>query len=124
MTDGYATVSSNATFGYVDMSCSRRVDLPGSIIGASQIRVRHGASCGSAGTVTDNVAVAGILNLAASSGTMTVNGNVALTSTSVSVSVFELTPAVKNKLVKWRDDDRERRDVATGGNRCDSVGDE
>ena len=96
MTGGYATVSGNAAFGTVDMSGGRLVGLAGSTIQAGQIAVRSGATFGSAGTVTGNIAVAGILSPGASPGTMTVNGNVALAGGSV--SLFEITPTVADQL--------------------------
>jgi len=95
-TGGYATVSGNAALGSVDMSGGRLVGLSGSTITAAQIAVRQGATFGSAGTVTGNVAVAGTLSPGASPGVMTVNGNVAIQSGSV--SVFELTPTVSDQL--------------------------
>jgi uncharacterized protein with beta-barrel porin domain len=69
----------------------------GSIITAPQIVVHHGATFGSAGTVSGNVLIAGTLSPGASPGTMTVNGNVTLASGST--SVFELSPTVSDKLV-------------------------
>jgi len=95
-TGGYATVSGNAALGSVDMSDGRLVGLSGSTITAAQIAVRQGATFGSAGTVTGNLAVAGTLSPGASPGVMTVNGNVAIQSGSV--SVFELTPTVSDQL--------------------------
>lgn len=97
MTGGFATVSGNAAFGTVDLSGGRLVGLAGSVIRASQIAVRPGATFGSAGIVNGNIAVAGTLSPGASPGTMTVNGNVALAGGSV--SLFELTPTVSDKLV-------------------------
>lgn len=97
MTGGYATVSGTAGFGAVDLGAGRLVGLAGSTITATQIAVRQGATFGSAGSVNGNVTVAGILSPGASPGTMTVNGNVALGSTSL--SLFELTPTAQDKLV-------------------------
>jgi|GEM_PF-567445 len=97
MTGGYATVSGNASFGSVDMSGGRLVGLAGSTMVATQFLVRQGATFGSAGTVNGNVTVAGILSPGASPGTMTVNGNVTLNSGSL--SYFELTPTVSDKLI-------------------------
>ena len=97
MTGGYATVSGNAAFGSVDMTSGRLVGFAGSTMAASQFLVRQGATFGSAGTVNGNVTVAGILSPGASPGTMTVNGNVALNSGSL--SYFELTPTVSDKLI-------------------------
>ena len=97
MTGGYATVSGNAAFGSVDMSNGRLVGLAGSAMSATQFLVRQGATFGSAGTVNGNVTVAGILSPGASPGTMTVNGNVTLNNGSL--SYFELTPTVSDKLI-------------------------
>lgn len=97
MTGGYATVSGNAAFGSVDMSSGRLVGLAGSTMAATQFLVRQGATFGSAGTVNGNVTVAGTLSPGASPGTMTVNGNVTLNSGSL--SFFELTPTVSDKLI-------------------------
>jgi uncharacterized protein with beta-barrel porin domain len=71
--------------------------LAGSTISASTITVAQGTIFGSAGTVNGNIAIAGTLSPGASPGTMIVNGNVALAGTSV--SVFEITPTVYDKLV-------------------------
>lgn len=97
MTGGYATVSGNAAFGAVDMAGGRLVGFAGSTMAATQFLVRQGATFGSAGTVNGNVTVAGILSPGASPGTMTVNGNVTLNSGSL--SYFELTPTVSDKLI-------------------------
>jgi hypothetical protein len=97
MTGGFATVSGTAAFGTVDMSGGRLVGLSGSTLSATQFLVRQGATFGSAGTVNGNVTVAGILSPGASPGTMTVNGNVAIQSGSL--SLFEITPTVSDKLV-------------------------
>ncbi|WP_271301158.1 autotransporter outer membrane beta-barrel domain-containing protein [Sphingomonas sp. CV7422] len=97
MSVGFATVSGNAALGTVDMSGGRLVGLAGSTLSADQFLIRPGATFGSAGTVNGNVTVAGILSPGASPGTMTVNGNVALQSGSV--SLFEITPTVSDKLV-------------------------
>ncbi len=97
MASGYATISGTAALGSVDLTGGRLVGLAGSTIGATQITVRQGATFGSAGTVNGNLTVAGTLSPDASPGTMTVNGNVALQGGSV--SLFELTPSVSDKLV-------------------------
>lgn len=97
MTGSYATVSGNASFGAVDMAGGRLVGLAGSTMAATQFLVRQGATFGSAGTVNGNVTVAGTLSPGASPGTMTVNGNVTLNSGSL--SYFELTPTVSDKLI-------------------------
>ena len=97
MTGGYATIAGTAALGSVDMSGGRLVGLAGSTIRAAQIAVRSGATFGSAGSVIGNIAVAGTLSPGASPGTMTVTGNVSLASGSV--SLFEITPTVADKLV-------------------------
>lgn len=97
MSAGLATISGNAALGNVSLTGGRLVGLAGSIIDASAIQVAQGATFGSAGIINGNVTVAGILSPGASPGTMTVNGNVALTGTSI--SVFEVTPTVSDKLV-------------------------
>lgn len=97
MTAGYATIAGDASLGSVDMSGGRLVGLAGSTIRAAQIAVRSGATFGSAGSVIGNITVAGTLSPGASPGTMTVTGNVSLASGSV--SLFEITPTVADKLV-------------------------
>ncbi|WP_380784337.1 autotransporter outer membrane beta-barrel domain-containing protein [Sphingomonas sp. R86520] len=97
MTAGYATIAGTASFGTVDMSGGRLVGLAGSMIRAPQIAVRSGATFGSAGSVVGDIAVAGTLSPGASPGTMTVTGNVSLANGSV--SLFEITPTVADKLV-------------------------
>ncbi|WEK01644.1 MAG: autotransporter outer membrane beta-barrel domain-containing protein [Candidatus Sphingomonas phytovorans] len=97
MASGLATISGTASLGDVTLSGGRLIGLAGSTIGAPTINVGAGATFGSAGTVNGNIAVAGTLSPGASPGTMTVNGNVALAASSV--SLFEITPAVTDKLV-------------------------
>ncbi len=97
MTAGYATIAGDASLNSVDMAGGRLVGLAGSTIRAAQIAVRSGATFGSAGSVIGNIAVAGTLSPGASPGTMTVTGNVSLASGSV--SLFEITPTVADKLV-------------------------
>lgn len=97
MNAGLATVSGTASLDSIALAAGRLTGLAGSTISASSITVAQGAVFGSAGTVNGNVTMAGTLSPGASPGTMTVNGNVALTGTSV--SVFEITPTVSDKLV-------------------------
>lgn len=97
MSGGYATLSGSGAFGNMTLTGGRFVGLAGSSIGATQINVGPGATFGSAGSVTGNLAVAGTLSPGASPGTMTVTGNVALAGTSL--SLFELTPTVSDKLI-------------------------
>ncbi|MBJ6123254.1 autotransporter outer membrane beta-barrel domain-containing protein [Sphingomonas mollis] len=97
MTGGYATIANSGTLGAIDLTGGRLVGLAGSTITAPRIAVGQRATFGSAGTVIGNIAVAGTLSPGASPGTMTVTGNVALAGTSL--SLFELTPTVSDKLV-------------------------
>lgn len=97
MTGGFATIAGNAALGNVDLAGGRLVGLAGSAITAGRIAVAQGATFGSAGTVTANLTVAGILSPGASPGTMTVNGNVALAAGSR--ALFELTPTVSDRLI-------------------------
>jgi hypothetical protein len=94
---GFATVTGTASLGIANLTGGRLVGLAGSTINAGTIAVQQGATFGSAGTVNANISVAGVLSPGASPGTMTVNGNVALGATSV--SLFEITPTVSDKLV-------------------------
>ncbi len=93
----FATLSGAGSVGAMYLGGGRFVGLAGSVLTASQIGVDTGATFGSAGVVNGNVTVAGTLSPGASPGTMTVNGNVSLLGGSV--SLFELTPAVSDKLV-------------------------
>lgn len=97
MSGGYATLAGTGSFQTLGLTGGRLIGLAGSTISAPQINVGAGATFGSAGTVNGNIAVAGILSPGASPGTMTVNGNVALASGSI--SLFEITPTVSDKLV-------------------------
>jgi hypothetical protein len=97
MSGGFATIAGNATLGSVDLTGGRLVGLAGSVLRADRIAVAQGATFGSAGTVTGNLTVAGILSPGASPGTMTVNGNVALATGAR--ALFELTPTVSDRLV-------------------------
>lgn len=96
MSAGFATLSGTGIFGSIDLTGGRFVGLAGSMIRAGQIAVRSGATFGSAGIVNGNITVAGTLSPGASPGTMTVNGNVALASGSV--SLFEITPTIADQL--------------------------
>lgn len=97
MSGGFATIAGAASLGNVTLTGGRLVGLAGSSMTAATFTVQQGATFGSAGTVTGNIAVAGTLSPGASPGTMTVNGNVALASTST--SLFEITPTISDKLV-------------------------
>lgn len=97
MSAGLATVSGSAAFDSMALTGGRVIGLAGSTITAPTITVGPGATFGSAGTVNGDIAVAGTLSPGASPGTMTVNGNVTLAGTSV--SIFEITPTVSDKLI-------------------------
>ncbi|WP_457353398.1 autotransporter outer membrane beta-barrel domain-containing protein [Sphingomonas sp. UYP23] len=94
---GLATISGTANLNSIGLSGGRLIGLAGSSIVAPTITVGSAATFGSAGTVTGNIVVAGTLSPGASPGTMMVNGNVALAAGSL--SLFEITPAVSDKLV-------------------------
>lgn len=93
------TLASDALLVSTDimLAAGRLTGVAGSTISASTITVAQRATFGSAGTVNGNLTVAGTLSPGASPGTMTVNGNVALAGSSV--SVFEVTPTTSDKLV-------------------------
>lgn len=97
MNDGLATIANTASLGTVELVRGRLIGLAGSTIDASRISVGSNAIFGSAGTVNGNLSVSGILSPGASPGTMTVNGNVALASGSL--SVFEISPTISDRLV-------------------------
>lgn len=94
---GFARIGGTAAFGSIELTGGRLIGEAGSVITAPQITVGQGATFGSAGVVNGNITVAGTLSPGASPGTMTVNGNVALGSTST--SVFELSSTVADRLV-------------------------
>lgn len=96
MSGGFATIAGTASLGNVTLTGGRLVGLAGSSMTASGFTVGQGATFGSAGIVNGNIAIAGTLSPGASPGTMTVNGNVSLAATSV--SVFEITPTLSDKL--------------------------
>ncbi len=97
MNDGLATIANTASLGTVELVRGRLIGLAGSTIDASRITVGSNAIFGSAGTVNGNLSVSGILSPGASPGTMTVNGNVILGSGSL--SVFEISPTISDRLV-------------------------
>ncbi|MET0376887.1 MAG: autotransporter domain-containing protein, partial [Rhizorhabdus sp.] len=94
---GVTSFAGNLDFGTTAITGGRLVGLAGSRLAAATITVASGATFGSAGTVTGNLAVAGTLSPGASPGTMTVNGNVALATGST--TVFELTPSISDQLI-------------------------
>ena len=97
MSAGFTTIAGDASLGSLALTGGRVVGLAGSTITAPTITVGQGATFGSAGTVAGNITVAGTLSPGASPGTMTVNGNMALAGTSV--SIFEITPTASDKLI-------------------------
>jgi hypothetical protein len=94
---GLTTISGTASVGSLSLTAGRLIGLASSTITAPTITVGTGATFGSAGIVNGNVAVAGTLSPGASPGTMTVNGNLALAGSSI--SVFEITPTASDKLL-------------------------
>jgi fibronectin-binding autotransporter adhesin len=94
---GVVSVSGDYGFDTIEIRNGRLIGLAGSRLAASNIVVAQGATFGSAGAVTGNIAVAGTLSPGASPGTMTVTGDVALASGST--ALFELTPTVSDQLV-------------------------
>ena len=97
MQAGTASIGGTYSFNTVNVSGGRLIGLVGSSLSAANINVAAGATFGSAGTVSGNVAVNGTLSPGASPGTMTVIGDVSLAKGST--SLFELTPTVNDKLL-------------------------
>lgn len=93
---GVISMSGDYGFDSVEVQNGRLIGLAGSRLSAARISVGQGATFGSAGAVTGDIAVSGTLSPGASPGTMTVTGNVALASGST--ALFEITPAVADKL--------------------------
>jgi fibronectin-binding autotransporter adhesin len=94
---GVVSVAGDYGFDTIEVSNGRLIGLAGSRLSASNIVVSQGATFGSAGAVTGNIAVAGTLSPGASPGTMTVTGDVALASGST--ALFEITPTLSDQLV-------------------------
>jgi uncharacterized protein with beta-barrel porin domain len=95
--DGFGTLAGTAGFDRITVFSGGLFGLAGSVITAPAITVSPGATFGSAGTVNGNISVSGTLAPGASPGTMTVNGSVSLAAGSV--TLFEMTPTVSDKLV-------------------------
>jgi len=96
-TGGLATIAGNAALGSADLSGGQLFGAAGSAITASRIAVARGATFGSAGSVTGDLAIAGTLSPGnAGVGTMTVNGNVALAGGSL--SMFEIAATGADRL--------------------------
>jgi hypothetical protein len=94
---GVVSVAGDYGFDTIQVRNGRLIGLAGSRLSASNIVVAQGATFGSAGAVTGNIAVAGTLSPGASPGTMTVTGDVALAAGST--ALFEITPTVSDQLV-------------------------
>ncbi|MDR7116401.1 autotransporter outer membrane beta-barrel domain-containing protein [Caulobacter sp. BE254] len=94
---GVVSVAGDYGFDTIQVRNGRLIGLAGSRLTASNIVVAQGATFGSAGAVTGNIAVAGTLSPGASPGTMTVTGDVALAAGST--ALFEITPTVSDQLV-------------------------
>lgn len=95
--NGTLALSGDYRTGTLTIAGGRFIGRAGSLVNAGAIVVNQGATFGSAGTVNGNILVQGTLSPGASPGTMTVNGNVALSGSST--SLFEMTPSVSDKLV-------------------------
>lgn len=95
--DGFGALAGTAGFDRITVSSGGLFGQAGSVITAPVVTVSSGATFGSAGTVNGNVSVSGTLAPGASPGTMTVNGAVALAGGST--TLFEMTPAVSDRLV-------------------------
>ncbi|PZU45014.1 MAG: hypothetical protein DI568_14665 [Sphingomonas sp.] len=97
MSAGAASFSDSMSFDEITLTGGWLIGLEGSAITAPTISIARDAIFGSAGTVNGNLMVGGTLSPGASPGTMTVNGNVSLESSST--SIFEITPTVSDKLI-------------------------
>jgi len=95
--DGFGTLAGPAGFDRITVFSGGLFGLAGSVITAPAITVSSGAAFGSAGTVNGNISVSGTFAPGASPGTMTVNGSVSLAAGSV--TLFEMTPTVSDRLV-------------------------
>ncbi|MDZ7893817.1 MAG: autotransporter domain-containing protein [Sphingobium sp.] len=96
MQSGIVSYAGDSRFGAVNIIGGRLIGLAGSRLTGGRFDVAAGATFGSAGTVVGDVVVAGTLSPGASPGTMTVAGNVALSSRST--SLFELSAAASDQL--------------------------
>ncbi len=96
MQAGAATLGGTYSFDTVNVSGGALFGLAGSSLSAPGIAVAKGASFGSAGTVTGNIAVNGTLYAGGVGGTMTVKGAVALAKGAT--ALFDLTPTAAYKL--------------------------
>lgn len=93
---GVVSVSGDYGFDSIQVSAGRLIGLAGSRLRAGTITVAQGATFGSAGAVTGDIAVSGILSPGASPGVMTVTGNVSLATGST--ALFELSDTASDQL--------------------------
>lgn len=93
---GVGAVNGDLAFETVNVNDGYLIGLAGSTI-SGDVNVATGGTFGSAGTVNGDIGVGGTLSPGSSPGTMTVNGNVTLTSGST--SLFEMTPMVSDALI-------------------------
>ena len=93
---GTGAVSDSISFEQIDVNGGYLFGRPGSTI-TGDVNVGPAGTFGSAGTVNGDVQVAGTLSPGASPGTLTINGNVTLEGSSV--TVFEMTPTVSDAIV-------------------------
>ena len=94
---GTLALSGDFTTGQLILAGGRFIGRTGSVLNTSSILVNQGATFGSAGTVNGNIIVQGILSPGSSPGTMTINGNVALSGSSA--TLFEMTPTISDALI-------------------------
>ena len=94
---GTLALSGDFTTGQLILAGGRFIGRTGSVLNTSSILVNQGTTFGSAGTVNGDIIVQGILSPGSSPGTMTINGNVALSGSSA--TLFEMTPTISDALI-------------------------
>lgn len=94
---GTLALSGDFTTGQLILAGGRFIGRTGSVLNTSSILVNQGATFGSAGTVNGDIIVQGTLSPGSSPGTMTINGNVALSGSSA--TLFEMTPTISDALI-------------------------
>ncbi|MBB4642528.1 autotransporter family protein [Rhizorhapis suberifaciens] len=93
---GVGTVSGDLEFEEINVDDGRVIGLAGSTI-SGDVNVSSGGTFGSAGTVNGDIGVNGTLSPGSSPGTMTINGNVTLSSGST--TLFEMTSTVSDAII-------------------------
>lgn len=94
---GTLALSGDFTTRQLTLAGGRFIGRTGSVLNTSSILVNQGATFGSAGTVNGDIIVQGTLSPGSSPGTMTINGNVALSGSSA--TLFEMTPTISDALI-------------------------